>query len=61
MSMLDLMCEEDQNGLYDILSNSSGDENPVSFSCHLKRAGADTDKTHCELVNFVGYFSKFFP
>ncbi|KAH1000034.1 hypothetical protein HUJ05_004640 [Dendroctonus ponderosae] len=56
MSILDVVCEEDQNGLYGILSNSADDENPVSFSCHLKRAGPDADRTHCELVNFVGYF-----
>lgn len=60
MTIFELANEEDQNGLYNILAHPAEDESQVAFSCHLKRGGPDNEKScYCELVHFVGYFSKY--
>ncbi|XP_066151380.1 circadian locomoter output cycles protein kaput [Euwallacea fornicatus] len=57
MTIFQLVCDEDHTGLYNILSHAREDDNQVSFSCHLKRGGSDSEKMlHCEMVYFLGYF-----
>lgn len=69
MTIYDLAYEEDHSKLYNILlnpvsvieplQNGLTRENQVNFTCYLKRGGLDYREDSYELVQFVGYFSKY--
>ncbi|XP_050293967.1 circadian locomoter output cycles protein kaput isoform X2 [Anthonomus grandis grandis] len=53
-TIFELANEEDQNGLYNILSQPNEDDGHVAFTCHIKCGGSKV--ACCELVQFEGYF-----
>lgn len=60
MTIYELIYEEEQTDLYNTLLSPAEEDSQISFSCHMRRGGADAKQAQIyELVEFHGYFSEY--
>ncbi|KAL3276130.1 hypothetical protein HHI36_020849 [Cryptolaemus montrouzieri] len=57
-TIFDIAHEAERTNLQNVLSHPPSQEEPVSFSCYIRREDPNPDITRCsyELVNFIGNF-----